>query len=516
MSQQGVTRRRPVKQKSEFGEFLIGEDRIQRAQLQKALELQSFAGGRLGTNLLEISAMPEGALLDALGRYHQTRTASANELKAISADVIKIVPPKLVRRHGLVPIERTGNTLTLASMEPGDPFLEDEIAMLTSCMVRTVIGLELRIQEAMARYYGLPIAPRLMAVLRRLDRVSRARKVEAAKAEERAQADVPAGQPSSRRPPRPPRKKAPDLEWKKPAPEPEPADTEVHYIEIDEDSFEKAFGKKAPTVEDDPSATTVEEKRPEVEEGQPIADPSPLPTMSAPEPTPVETIPVIPSEAPPVDDPGPSAADPDPSAADPDLSANDQDMIETAAVDPDLIEKTLADLEAERLTAEDPELRLEQAAVALMNSEIRDEIGDVLLAYGAPYLKRRVVFIHRKEQFVGWRGEGEGIRQRSVRAYAVGDKEPSIFLNLTGGTGLWRGPLPPLAANEKIATVLGEPASDCIVLPVGLRGRVVCFLYGDNGTDGVGQVPLPEMRRLVGKAGLAYQVYILKNKIRLF
>ena len=53
------------------------------------------------------------------------------------------------------------------------------------------------------------------------------------------------------------------------------------------------------------------------------------------------------------------------------------------------------------------------------------------------------------------------------------------------------------------------------MLPVILRSRVVCFLYGDNLDRGVAGAPIAELRRLVAKAGLAFQIYILKNKLRM-
>ena len=43
---------------------------------------------------------------------------------------------------------------------------------------------------------------------------------------------------------------------------------------------------------------------------------------------------------------------------------------------------------------------------------------------------------------------------------------------------------------------------------------MVCFLYGDNMGEGVGGLPLAELKRLAAKAGLAFQVYLLKGKIR--
>jgi hypothetical protein len=40
------------------------------------------------------------------------------------------------------------------------------------------------------------------------------------------------------------------------------------------------------------------------------------------------------------------------------------------------------------------------------------------------------------------------------------------------------------------------------------------FLYGDNRDAGVTDAPIAHLRRLVAKTDLAFQVYLLKGKIR--
>jgi len=164
---------------------------------------------------------------------------------------------------------------------------------------------------------------------------------------------------------------------------------------------------------------------------------------------------------------------------------------------------------------DDREGRLEAASDALQRAEMRDDIGDALLAFCRPSLRRRALFVCRKDTVVGWRGEGDGVTTEVVRAVSIPMAEPSVFYAMLQGTEFWLGPLPPMRRNLEITLALGgDKPSECLVLPVKLRSRVVCFLYGDNGADGVRRVPLADLRRLVAKAGLAFEAYILRNKIR--
>jgi hypothetical protein len=159
---------------------------------------------------------------------------------------------------------------------------------------------------------------------------------------------------------------------------------------------------------------------------------------------------------------------------------------------------------------------LARAARDLQDAEIRDEIGDVLLGFSGDYFERRALLIARKEKIVGWRGEGEGIDSERLRALEIESHLPSIFLGLREAGQFWLGPLPPLPANRALIEACGGAApKDCLVLPVALRGKIVCYLYLDNRGGGVSGAPLGAFRRLVGKAGLAFEVYLLKNKIRI-
>lgn len=158
--------------------------------------------------------------------------------------------------------------------------------------------------------------------------------------------------------------------------------------------------------------------------------------------------------------------------------------------------------------------RLHSAARAFQQPEIRDEIADVLLEFCAPYF-RRLVLIRRQGRVVGWCGEGEGMDPEMVRGIEIKADEPSIFLGINESS-FWLGPLPRLPPNESLILGLDGPRpKDCAVLPITLLGKIVCYLYGDNLDGGVDGAPIAELRSLAAKAAVAFELYILKNKIRM-
>jgi hypothetical protein len=121
----------------------------------------------------------------------------------------------------------------------------------------------------------------------------------------------------------------------------------------------------------------------------------------------------------------------------------------------------------------------------------------------------------RDNAVIGWRGEGERIDAMWVKSMSIPLNEPSVFVSLTLGKEYWRGSLPPTMANQELLLGLGgDRPAECVILPVIVRSKPIAFLYGDNIGEGLGEVPWIPLRRLVAKAGLAFEIAILRNKVR--
>jgi hypothetical protein len=126
-----------------------------------------------------------------------------------------------------------------------------------------------------------------------------------------------------------------------------------------------------------------------------------------------------------------------------------------------------------------------------------------------------MMLVMRRDTIMGWRGEGVGVDEQSIQALTIPADELSVFSGLLQGVEFWLGPLPAMPRNADLVTALGNPRpKSCFIMPVRLKGKVVCFLYGDNGDEGVEGLPLAELKRLTAKASLAFQVYLMKGKIR--
>lgn len=435
-----------------LGEMLVLEGRISQSQLERGVQVRQLVGGRLGTHLLDLGFVEEEVLLEALGRQRASGTASAADLADIKPAVVRAIPAKLALRYQVVPYLVRGKTLFIAAIDPVDMLREDEISFLTSFMVRTTMALELRVHLALAKYYGAPCEARFASLARRL----------AEGGGVRSGAPAPRALP----PPLPPLPSLPPLPPLPPARPPAaglpplaapaaPAPVKAappRFIELNTEDI--ALLRRPPSAEE----MAAEPPSPPPPASEPVAAPFPPPF------------------------PPPPVA-----AAEPEEDRDDS-------------------LEA----------RLAKAARDLQEAEIRDDIGDALLEFAGHFLSRRALLVLRKGRLVGWRAEGPGVDESVVAALDLDAALPSVFTGLREPDNFWLGPLPGLPSNHQLAAALGGPSKDCLALPIVLRGKVVAYLYGDNGKDGVAGAPLAALRRLAGKAGLAFEVYILKSKIRLF
>ena len=79
--------------------------------------------------------------------------------------------------------------------------------------------------------------------------------------------------------------------------------------------------------------------------------------------------------------------------------------------------------------------------------------------------------------------------------------------------GYW-GPIPSGEVNDSLREILGEPEPvEVGVFPVMVKHRVVAFLVGDSPGTVVSETDRKNLADATQKAGLAFEVLILRKKI---
>lgn len=153
-----------------LGQILVQRGWASPKEVESALRMQLGAGGRLGTCLLESNALTEDRLLDALSRQHKLPAASADDLRDIPDDAISILSAKLAIRCHAVPFRVFGTQVHVAMRDPRDLNCQDEIAFAVGKKIQAYVAAEVRIAQALDRFYGEEAPSRLSTLAERLDR----------------------------------------------------------------------------------------------------------------------------------------------------------------------------------------------------------------------------------------------------------------------------------------------------------------------------------------------------------
>jgi hypothetical protein len=151
-----------------LGELLTRKNLLTRAQLEEALQAQVIFGGKLGTILIEMGLISEGALAENLGQLLSIPCAQPNQLQDIPEDIIRVISPELAEKHKVVPVAVNGKKLTLAMADPHNLKSIDEISFRTGYIIRPILALEVRLVFALEEYYGIKRTMRYIAPPRQM------------------------------------------------------------------------------------------------------------------------------------------------------------------------------------------------------------------------------------------------------------------------------------------------------------------------------------------------------------
>jgi len=152
-----------------FGEFLVERGIINNKQLEKALHAQLIYGGHLGTCIIELGFAEEDAIGSALAEALGVSYASFELFEGIPAQAIEAIPQALVEKYKAVPLELRDRTLHLAMVDPKNLISLDELSFAAGRRIQPWVAPEVRIFQAMEKYYQIPRRTRYISLCRQLD-----------------------------------------------------------------------------------------------------------------------------------------------------------------------------------------------------------------------------------------------------------------------------------------------------------------------------------------------------------
>ena len=139
-----------------IGDLLLKEKRITSEQLQQALNHQKANGGKLGFNLVKMGFIKDEEITALLSKQYGVPSINLAQFE-LDPVVIKLIPPDTAQKYQIVPLSRSGATLTIAMTDPTNVFAMDDIKFMTGYNVEPVVASETAVMEAIQRYYSAAV-----------------------------------------------------------------------------------------------------------------------------------------------------------------------------------------------------------------------------------------------------------------------------------------------------------------------------------------------------------------------
>ena len=136
------------------GSILVERGLIDQEQLEQAIEEQNRTGERLDHVMVRLGLVSSSAVLEVIGQQFALPIVDLNTIE-VDADVLKLLPPKLVFKQRCVPIGRKDETLRVATCDPFELTAFDELRLLTGMGIELVLADEHDIRKFIRAHYGV-------------------------------------------------------------------------------------------------------------------------------------------------------------------------------------------------------------------------------------------------------------------------------------------------------------------------------------------------------------------------
>lgn len=137
----------------QLGQLLLENKIINETRLAEALEVQKEKGGLLGEILVSLGYATEEEIAQVLTIQYGFPYLPLDNYD-IEPDTIKLLSADIVKKHGVIPIDKIGTTLTVAMVNPINTAALEEIAQVTKCEIQPFVTTATSFKNAIKKYYG--------------------------------------------------------------------------------------------------------------------------------------------------------------------------------------------------------------------------------------------------------------------------------------------------------------------------------------------------------------------------
>ncbi len=135
-----------------LGQLLVRENLITLEQLEKAVEEQKASGGRLGASLTKLGFIDENELSNFVSKQYGVPSINLEEHE-IDPELVNLIPEDLAQKYQIIPVNRSGSTLIIATADPSNLSAADAIQFRTGYRVELMVASEKAIKSALEKHY---------------------------------------------------------------------------------------------------------------------------------------------------------------------------------------------------------------------------------------------------------------------------------------------------------------------------------------------------------------------------
>ncbi|MBI4490041.1 MAG: type IV-A pilus assembly ATPase PilB [Deltaproteobacteria bacterium] len=136
-----------------IAELLVRGGVVTREQLKEGLEKEKKNGSNLIQELVRLGFTTEDQITHFLAKQFGIEKIELDS-DAIEESVFKLVPPRLVQKHQILPLRLIGSTLTVAMADPTDLVAINEVKFITGYDVRVALVSASAIKKILDQRFG--------------------------------------------------------------------------------------------------------------------------------------------------------------------------------------------------------------------------------------------------------------------------------------------------------------------------------------------------------------------------
>ena len=137
-----------------FATILVTEGIVSGEQIAEAMRGARSTGRKLHDELVRLGYAPAERIMKAVAKASRMRFVNLAET-AVPQEVIDLLPESVARENTIFPVSASGNSLRVATSDPGDIETQDKLRFILNRDVEMAIAVREQIVEAINRHYGL-------------------------------------------------------------------------------------------------------------------------------------------------------------------------------------------------------------------------------------------------------------------------------------------------------------------------------------------------------------------------